>query len=354
MPKIKAISYKCNGCGNDMIFNPDQQCLTCKSCNSVLPIKTSKGLPKHNLDENLAQNSDVWAKQVNNMSCPNCGANVLLNKFQTSARCPYCDSALLAKRKNNAGLKPDAVVPFKISKQKAEMLFKENMSKKPFVSSSFKNSIKADEIHGYYIPSFLFDAECSSKYDAKLYETYTVKDQNGFQETKTKYLNINGTYNSSHKNIEIEASTKLTQLELNSIKPFNLGDAKIYSDQFIFGYGLECYSSSANECASNAKNIIKTQIKNGILSHQKYDGVEYFNLHTTYNQFKYCYCLLPIYRINYSHNNKQYSNIMNGQTGAIAGKYPKSKLKVAISSFLLSLIIIVPVLLFILFAFNII
>ena len=291
----------------------------------------------------IAHKNHKWQEEVKNMNCLNCGAKVMLQSFQTSANCPYCSTSLIATKQDYDGLKPDAIIPFKFGKEKAIELFKHALKNKWLVPNKFKNAIVADDIQAYYFPAFIFDAECDTKYDGRLYKNEEIETSDGSSETQRKYFSINGQITTNHNGIEIEASTKLTQFELNSIKPYNLKEAKEYTNNFVYGFSLECYSNSLTETNKQAKTIIQQEIKNSILSKYNYSGVDYLNLQTKYNSEKYSYCVLPVYRFNYTHKNKKYSNIMNGQTGALGGDYPKSALKILMIVLMAILLFAVPI-----------
>lgn len=350
--KVKATLSKCSGCGDDMIFNPDSDCLFCVSCKSQKQIKSQLGLPKHDIKEQdilSSHKNSEWLNHSKSMHCPNCGAQVLLQQFQTSANCPYCNTDLIADKEEFSGLKPDAIIPFKFGKEKAEELFKSTLKNKMFINSDFKRSITANDIQSYYFPAFLFDASCSTVFSGELYGTYTVEDKDGNSHTKKRYFHIGGNKNTFHSNIEIEASTKLSQYELNMIKPYNFVQSKIYTNEYVFGYSMECYSSSLKDSDLQAESIIKREIKNSILSDYRYDGVSSFSMQTNFLNKNFSYCLLPVYRFNYTHKNKNYSNVMNGQTGKLGGSYPKSGWKIALISILASsMFLLPPIIIFIL------
>lgn len=349
--KLTSSANKCANCGDDLLFNPDFGNLICPSCKSKKEIVSKLDLNKHSINkqDNLSSHKNTdWTNETKSLQCKNCGAVSLLKNYQTSATCPYCETPLVASMQKLEGVKPDSIIPFKFGKESAVEKFKQSLQKKFFAPKKFKNSIKADEVHAYYFPSFIFDSDCSTIYDGELYEEYEVKDSDGDTETKKRYFNIAGTKNTTHSNIAIEASTHLSQFQLNSIKPYNFAEARVYSDDFIYGFSLENYSNSVNETHQQAKTIIKQEIKNSILHDYDYDGVNYLNMNTTYSNEKYSYCVLPLYKINYNYKNKNYTNIMNGQTGKLSGNYPKSGGKIALISILISLVFIIPILIFVL------
>ncbi|MBQ8615834.1 MAG: hypothetical protein IJ415_04635 [Clostridia bacterium] len=342
--EIKALSNKCSGCGDDIIFNPDLNCVVCPSCKQTKSIKPNSQYSKHGVENkaDLLDKNNEWASQNKTMSCPNCGAQVVLNKFQASSNCPYCNSELVASMEKFTGLKPDAIIPFKFGKEKAIEMFKEKIKNKWLVPSKFKKSISAKEVHAYYFPTFIFEADCHTRYEGRLYETYTVKDKDGNSETRRRYFNISGIKDTKHEGIEVEASTKLTQYELNLVRPYDKKQAQAYTDEYVYGFDLEYYSNSVNETYTQAQTIMKQDIKNQILRGYNYDGVDSFTMFNEFSNPKYSYVMLPMYRINYSYKNKNYSNIMNGQTGALGGDYPKSALKISMIVLLIMLAFLLP------------
>jgi len=346
MPKsLKASSRKCTSCGDDMYFDPDRRALFCPACHTERKINAKKTYTKHDINENLSSHkNEEWANKTISMQCPNCAATTLLRQYATSIKCQYCETPLIANADQFSGLKPDAIVPFTFNKQKAEEIFKNKIGRKWFAPKSLKQSVKADSIRAFYFPSFVFDAECHSSYDGRLYENVDVKDSDGETSTERRYFNIKGEEFTSHNNIEVEASARLSQYELNRIRPYDLSKAYAYTDEFVYGFAMENYSNSVKDTNVQAQTIIKQQIRNTILSKYYHDGVSEFNLNTTFIKQHYSYCVLPIYRINYSYKKKNYSNIMNGQTGALGGDYPKSVIKILLIILGFLAIFVVPIL----------
>ncbi len=326
---LRATSVKCSGCGDDMSFDPSRFALFCSTCHSEKKINADQYIKRHDIGEKLnTHKNDEWADKTVSMQCPNCAATTILRQFATSVKCQYCETPLIANSAQFSGLKPDAIVPFAFNKAKAEELFKNKIGRRWLAPRSLKKSLKADTIRAFYFPAFVFDAECHSVYSGRLYENVTVRDDDGSTSTERRYFNIKGEQFTDHKNIEVEASSRLSQFELNSIRPYDISKAYAYTDEFVYGYALENYSSSVNETNVQAQTIIKQDIKNTILKKYNHDGVSEFNMQTTFISQHYSYCVLPIYRINYSYKKKNYSNIMNGQTGKLGGDYPKSVWKI--------------------------
>ena len=193
----------------------------------------------------------------------------------------------------------------------------------------------------------MFDANCSSEYVGRLYNVQTYRDSQGNVREKRKYFPISGRINTNHENIDIEASPNLSQIELSWIKPYDYRAAKHYTNDFVYGHSLECGNSSVKKLNVFAKEIIKSQINSSILRQYNYDGVDYLRTGTQYLNQKFCHCYLPLYRINFSYKNKKYTNVLNGQTGKLGGRYPKARWKI----FLIVLLIAFPFLLGLILSF---
>jgi len=62
-------------------------------------------------------------------------------------------------------------------------------------------------------------------------------------------------------------------------------------------------------------------------------------MHTEQRNVKFAHYLLPVYKCDYKYKNKNYTTLMNGQTGKVGGGYPKSGVK--ITFFVLMIIAII-------------
>ena len=333
-----------------MIFNPDKGALWCPSCQSEKAISSEGKYKKHSYvaGQHTEEDSQQWAQEIKAMKCPNCGAHVILQDYTVSGSCPYCSTGLVAETDKLIALKPDSVVPFKFGKEKAETIFKSKINRKWFVPKKFKKMVKAESIQAYYFPSFVYDADCVSAYDGRLYREHTRTDSEGKKHTTRSYFHIKGEEITNHRNVEIETSTKLEQRELKWVRPYDFSQAKEYTNEYISGYALECYSNSVDESYAVAESSMKDEIKRTILRHYNYDGVSYLNIDSKFSNQKYTYCVLPMYRINYNYKGKMYSNVINGQTGTMGGRVPKSGLKIAMCILLPILLLTLPVALFML------
>lgn len=344
--KLETSHVKCDNCGGNLIFSPKLQKLYCTNCDSVKDIIVVKEYEKHPTSEmpNDYTGYESWVESVKVANCSNCGSQIVFDAHKFADVCPYCGSNYVAETDTLPSLVPDAVIPFKFDSNKAGEEFAARVKKKIFVISAFKKKLPEKDIKGVYIPSFAFDSDSMSQYTGVLVEN-EIHRHGDRTEIVKKRRNINGTKSVDHRDITIESSSLINQVNLNSICPFNMGQSVKFNEDFIRGYAVEHFDTKIEECHKVAINVMDNRIRDAILSGYRYDEVERLDVKTTYSNEKYAYRLLPIYRFEYHFRNKQYITYMNGQTGKIGGKLPYSKLKITLAVILGIIIFLVPIVL---------
>lgn len=66
--------------------------------------------------------SDNWGKDAAGMksyNCPSCGAELICDETTAATSCPYCGNPTVVPGQFSGVLKPDYVIPFKVSKKEA-------------------------------------------------------------------------------------------------------------------------------------------------------------------------------------------------------------------------------------------
>lgn len=323
------MNKKCSSCGGNLVFSPNECALVCEKCSGLTAIVKSSTIKKHNIEDQMISNSSK--KTVTN--CTSCGASINLVGLEVTGVCPYCGSSL------NIGFSsiPDGVLPFKITRDEAIELYKKNVKKRAFLPNAFKKNPNYENLEGFYIPSFSFDCDTSSSYNGRLEQQHTDSKGN----THTTTFNISGNKDISFRNTFIESSSKLNQLELEEILPFDTTTGIYeFNDDYLLGYSVENFDNSLENCKVLHKNIIKAKIERTILSGYSYSRVNYLNVQTVYSNVTYSYVLVPVYSLKIKYKDKEYSTFINGQNGNLGKNLPKSKVKIAFFVLFILLIIV--------------
>lgn len=329
---INSSIKKCEACGGNMIFSPQFQCLLCEKCGNRKQINFVRSFSKHKYLSDTQEKDFENSSKNKAFKCSNCGANVPLLTGDMANICPYCASPFVVEDSEVAGLKPDFIVPFAFDKNRASELFKSAIKRKFFLPNGFKKAPPIDIIEGKYFPVFSFDAHTQSSY----YGVLEVDEKTDDSTTVTRTFNISGRKTLDHKDILTETSNSLDETIFNQILPYDVNCAFKFDEDFIRGYAVEQYTDPLDKCKNQADAIMDDIITDHILSKYSYDRVKYLDVSTERTDVEFAYGILPAYKFNYQYKGKNYENLINGQTGKVGGKLPKSKVK--ITFFILSIV----------------
>ena len=343
--KVDTILEKCPSCGANMKFDPDSQMLYCEHCGTKTSFEQNLMAQELDLVSGLEKDAQWKNDNINAFSCDNCGAKVVLNASETAKICPFCGTAHVTKVEELEGLRPNAVIPFTFGIDKATS-FAENWAKKrPFAPNKFKKSLKTDNLKGVYTPCFTFDSNTTSYYQGRIGKRYTRvvgSGKNRRVETYIVWRKISGRHNDSFDDVLITAGKNFNQNLMDKLSPYNTNNSCEYNENFLLGYMGYHYDYEITDCWGSAKSKIDAVIKKTILSQYTYDVLDFLNVTTNHSDVKYKYVMLPVYIGNYKYGKKQYNFYINGSTGKITGKTPKSFAKIG-SLILLGLGIVVGI-----------
>lgn len=329
--KVETESRKCANCGSNMVFDPDSGRLTCPHCGGDKEFETDTRAEEIALTEALAAGRQWQAEETVVFSCDNCGARVVLSKGETAKICPFCGTAHVRKTEELAGLKPNAVVPFAFGSEKAVEFSKTWAKKRFFAPGKFKKKLSAENVNGVYVPCFTFDSYTTSVYSGRIGTTHTRtvgSGKNRRVETYVVWRNISGTFYDNFNDVPISAGRKLDQTKFDKIRPYGTDTGKTYEENYLLGFMAYHYDDDITECWGRAKNVMDKALQTRILSQYVYDRFGYLNVSTRHDRVTYKYVMLPVYVGNYGYNKKLYNFYVNGETGKVWGKTPKSVPKI--------------------------
>ena len=332
--------FKCPACGGSLKFDSDSQNVTCPYCDAIY---SKQDLIE--LDEDINEKYDeqiVWdevdqamyseeeAKGMSVYHCDSCGGEVICGENTSATSCPYCGNAILIKSKISGELKPKIIIPFKIEKEQASESFKKYFSSKFFIPSRFKKECQIKESDSMYVPYWLFSADVDGtvRFNGEVVRRWS--DSN-YDYKEVKYYRLYRYGLIAFDDIPVDASAKMPNDLMESIEPFDIRDHKEFLSGYLAGYKAEKYDVSKEENQKRAN----VRIKEGTVDALRKTVTGYSNV-TVYDSKillsnQLCnYALYPIWMLTVNWEENNYIFAVNGDTGKVAGKYPISKLKVAL------------------------
>ncbi|MCI5603322.1 MAG: hypothetical protein SOV90_03935 [Lachnospiraceae bacterium] len=330
--------YYCSNCGGVMEFDVKTQSLKCPNCDTQVNIvNDKKKIIEHEFNKRVAKTIAVEEKQTSTMECKGCGAKVEVSPDCTATECPYCGSKYVLAEKQEAAIVPDGIVPFKVDKHKVQETFNKWINRRWLAPGKLKHLYESGKIQGVYIPYWTFDADVVCDYSAEggKHRKVEVKKDDGTTETRTEtdWYNTHGRVKEFFDDVQVRGSKNLKDSLLKGIEPYDTKKQLVsYSPEYLSGYGAECYTVSLEDAHREANSIMETELRElarkDVRKH--YDEVRNVRIAPDYRDETYKHILIPVYSTAFTYANKNYTVLVNGQTGKIKGSYPKSPIKIGI------------------------
>ena len=155
--------------------------------------------------------SEDWGAEGDGMraySCPSCGAELICDENTAATSCPYCGNPTVVPGQFSGQLRPDFIIPFRLSKEDAVTALKKHYKGKIFLPKSFTQKNHVQEIQGIYVPFWMFDgeAEGDAHYEATCSHTYRSGD---YEVTKTEHYDVYRAGMVNFEKIPVDASSKM-------------------------------------------------------------------------------------------------------------------------------------------------
>ena len=336
------IQYKCPSCGGILEFDPASQKMRCPYCESVFTMQDVQSSDTTGLaDEEgspLLQGAEVldhaeiaWqtgeADNLRVYGCQSCGAEIVADATTAATKCPYCDNVVVMKGQFSGGLRPDMVLPFKVSREQAIEQYKKHISSSKYVPNVFSANNHPSEIQGVYVPFWLYDADANADitYNAQRVRTWSDRDYN-YTETEHYRLHRAGTIRM--EKVPVDGSSKMADDLMESIEPFDAEAAVPFTTGYLAGFVANRYDVDHIACKPRALERMKKSAEEAFHSTVRgYTGVSVANSLVTFPRADVHYALYPVWMLSTQWEGKPYLFAMNGQTGKFVGDLPLDKKK---------------------------
>ncbi|MDE7078591.1 MAG: hypothetical protein K2O95_00565 [Clostridia bacterium] len=327
---LNSETYKCPSCGNFLYYDPKSRKLKCDYCKGsqrLQPVEDAVELP---YNEDVEQGFESW-QGVKSVKCNACGAVTVLPAYDVVVNCPFCNASNIVEAEDIGGLRPNGILPFRVSKQDVPDIYVKWLKSKHIAPNKLKKQAERQACSGVYVPVFTFDSNCDCSYSiryGKFYTTTVGSGKNRRTVTRTRWYCDSGRLTNFFNDVQVEASKSITQKNLQKLGGFDTDNSLEYHSQFLSGYSAERYDKGLDESWREAKTAMEEAMRSMIISRYNADVVDYVRMDNLFFDRTYKYVLVPIWVFNYIYSKKSYSCIVNGRSGKLIGNYPKSPVKI--------------------------
>ena len=239
--------------------------------------------------------------------------------------CPYCGNPGVVPSQLHGLLKPDYILPFKLSREDALAALKNYYKGKRLLPKAFDNANHIEEIKGVYVPFWLFngEADVEARFAATIVNSYTTGRE---RITETDHYEVERAGNVSFSRVPVDASTKMPDAHMDAIEPFDYRELKPFSTAYLPGFLADVYDVEAKDCAARADERAKhTAVELMARTVHGYSTCRPVASQVELHRGKVDYALLPVWMLSTRWKGKSFLFAMNGQTGRLIGDLPVDK-----------------------------
>lgn len=332
--------FPCAQCGASLRFAPGQPRLTCEYCGHEQAIPQIDDATRvqvlHSLDYHEAVANTLPSSQIEETRvahCDTCGADVQFEPNVHSAECPFCASPVVTDTGTHRHIKPQAILPFRLTEADAKERMRKWLSGLWFAPGGLAKYARASgRLNGLYLPYWAFDVATASRYSGQRGDYYyvTVRGSDGKsrQERRTRWRAASGRVSRTFLDLLVLASTSLPERFSRRLEPWTLADLQLYSPDYLSGFRAEGYSVELAQGFDIAKGVMEEAIRADIRRDIGGDEQRIDFMDTAYADERFKHLLLPIWMAAYRYRGKSYRFVVNAQTGRVQGERPWSVPKI--------------------------
>jgi hypothetical protein len=315
----------------------------CPFCGNESPYVIDRAADKvgeNDLDAALAASRDVpdtWKQQQRSVQCQSCRAVMVYDAARVGQNCEFCGSpALVAYQEIKSPISPKGVLPFKIDRSRVRDDIRRWWRSKWLAPNALSKLALVDTVHSVYIPYWTFDAHAHCPWDAEAGHYYYVsvpgRDSKGNsvvrQERRVRWEPASGVVEHTFDDEPVPGTTGVDEGLLKQVEPFPTSECVPYDTAFLSGHVVEHYQVALTEAAGSSEEQMRATLRRLCAAQMPGDTHRNLQIHPTFSSKTFKHLLVPIWLLVYTFGRNPYQVVVNGYTGRIAGKYPKSPWKI--------------------------
>ena len=269
-----------------------------------------------------------WGAEADGLrvySCPSCGAELICDQSTAATACPYCGNPAIVPGQFSGALRPDYILPFRLSKDDAVQALRAHYKGKPFLPRSFTSANHIEQIQGVYVPFWLFDggAEGAASYRASNTNVFETGD---YEITETRHYHVVRAGSLAFEKIPVDASSKMPDDHMDSIEPFDYAQLRPFSTAYLPGYLADKYDVTIDDSRDRADTRCRETLAQALR-----DTVTGYGACVTEREDialrrgKVHYALLPVWMLSTKWRGQDFLFALNGQTGKLVGDLPTDR-----------------------------
>ena len=344
-------NYQCPACTGPLHYAANSGNLECEYCGSSFTVQEIEALFEEKeeaaieasleeAEESTVETEEVleadgdydtgeyWDAEAEGLkayTCPSCAAQLIMDETTVATSCPYCGNPSVVPGAFAKTLKPEYIIPFKVTREEAKKALKKYYKGKKFLPKSFAAENNIEELKGVYVPFWLYNGKVYAQmsYRGTKVRTTMMPD---CEVVSTYHYRMRRAGTADFERIPVDASSKMPDEYMDAIEPFDYSQMVKFKTAYLPGYMADRYDEDIEQCAQRAENrAINSAVSSINETVQGFSTCVTETQHVTVHREKVNYALLPVWMMSTRWKDKSYLFAMNGQTGLFVGELPVDK-----------------------------
>jgi len=299
-----------------------------------------------------ARDIEAGTASLMSFKCTGCGAEVTINTETTmTARCHWCRHVFGVNEQVANGAVPDAVLPFRISKDDAVSRIRQFVDKRRlFALKAFKDQFTPENVVGVYMPYMIVDSNVSASVTGKG-EIQTRQYTRGEGDKKKTYYDadvyqVERSVDFTVDDLPMESSAERGNLDIkantnniiNTILPFDTKNALKWNASYLLGFSSEKRNLDVEKMKPRLEDqllsIARSQVEGSV---RRYDrGVRWETEQVDVHGSRWVSMYLPVWLYSYHQPGRNGGMLhyiaVNGRTGETMGSVPVQQWKLLLAA----------------------
>jgi hypothetical protein len=241
------------------------------------------------------------------------------------------------------GIKPGALLPFKISREDGDGRFRAWIKGLWFAPNRLKQYARQEgRLAGVYVPYWTFDSRTTSWYTGERgddywdTEHYTVtvngrSERRTRQVRRTRWRSVSGVVREFFDDVLVLATPSLPAEHARKLEPWDLKNAVPFQPDYLSGFRAETYQVGLEEGFERATRIMDDGIRASVRRDIGGDHQRIHSLNTKHENITFKHVLLPVWICAYRFGERVFRVLINARTGEVQGERPWSWVKIALA-----------------------
>jgi predicted RNA-binding Zn-ribbon protein involved in translation (DUF1610 family) len=335
---------RCKGCGASVVYHPGTEKLKCPYCAAEEDIPLSyEGITEIDLDTALqtvlSQTTSLSEHKI--LACQSCGAQIAYREAR--ATCDFCGAEAVSEAHlQTQPVKPQGVLPFKLTQQEAQQAFETWVKHLWFAPSDLRKRSRIEEIRGVYLPSWTFDAQVWAHWTAVpgYYRTRTERyfDQTtkSWQTRAVQYVEwaapVSGHHKDFYDDILVSGLKSLPTRYIEGVGEFATAtDLRAYEPAYFLGWDVALPDKPLPEAWQEGHSRILSMVEAACKRAVPGDTHRDFRMQAQLSGLTTKLVYVPVFLLVYRYGGKPYRVVIHGRTGVVSGDRPISWVKVLLA-----------------------